>query len=138
VLAAYRTPEPRLAEGRWLAASRHVRAMMDSSDGLSTDLTRLCAASGVGATLVETLPVHPGARAVAARLGDDPERYALDGGEDFELIATLDKRAFPHLAHRFQLRFGRELSAVGTIAAEPGLRRADGSPVEAAGWDHLR
>lgn len=137
-LAVYRTPEPRLAEGRWLGASRHVRAMMDSSDGLSTDLARLCAASGVGATLAGELPVHPGARAVAARLGEDPARYALDGGEDFELIATLDKRAFPHLAHRFRLRFGRELAAVGTITAEPGLRRADGSPVEPAGWDHLR
>jgi thiamine-monophosphate kinase len=137
VLAAYRTPEPRLAEGRWLGASRHVRAMMDSSDGLSTDLARLCAASGAGAT-IETLPVHPGARLVAERLGEDPERYALDGGEDFELIATLDKRAFPHLAHRFRLRFGRELAAVGTITAEPGLRRGDGRPVEPGGWDHLR
>ena len=71
-LAVFRTPEPRLAEGRWLAASRHVRAMMDSSDGLSTDLSRLCAASGVGATLVDALPVHPGARLVAERLGDGP------------------------------------------------------------------
>ena len=137
-LAVYRRPEPRLAEGRWLGASRHVRAMMDSSDGLSTDLARLCAASGAGATLADDLPVHPGARAVAARLGEDPERYALDGGEDFELIAALDKRAFPHLAHRFRLRFGRELAAVGTITAEPGLRRGDGRPVEPGGWDHLR
>ncbi len=136
-LAVYRTPEPRVLEGRWLGASRHVRAMMDSSDGLSTDLARLCTASGVGATIGE-LPVHPGARLVAERLGDDPDRYALDGGEDFELIAALDKRAFRHLAHRFRLRFGRELTAVGTITAESGLRRADGRPVEPAGWDHLR
>ncbi len=135
--ALYRTPEPRLPEGRWLGASRHVRAMMDSSDGLSTDLARLCAASGGGATIA-TLPVHEGARLVAERRGEDPERYALDGGEDFELIAAIDARAFAHLAHRFRARFGRPLLQVGTMTAEPGLRRADGRPVEPAGWDHLR
>ena len=137
VLAAYRTPQPRLREGRWLAASRHVRAMMDTSDGLSTDLARLCAASGTGAT-IETVPVHPGARRVAARTGDDPERWALDGGEDFELLIAVEKRAFGHLAARFRAHLGRELLRVGTITAESGLRLADGTPVVPGGWDHLR
>ena len=137
VLAAYRTPEPRLREGRWLGASRHVRAMMDTSDGLSTDLTRLCAASGTGAT-VETVPVHQGARGVAAATGDDPERWALDGGEDFELLVSVEKRAFSYLAGRFRAHIGRELIRVGTMSAEPGVRRADGTPVTPSGWDHLR
>ncbi len=137
VLAAYRTPEPRLREGRWLGASRQVRAMMDTSDGLSTDLTRLCAASGTGAT-VEMVPVHDGARDVAALTGDDPERWALDGGEDFELLVSVEKRAFGHLAARFRAHTGRELIRVGTMSAEPGVRRADGTPVVPAGWDHLR
>ncbi|HEV2739586.1 MAG TPA: thiamine-phosphate kinase [Candidatus Elarobacter sp.] len=137
VLAAYRTPEPRLREGRWLAASRHVRAMMDTSDGLSTDLARLCAASGTGAR-IESVPVHEGARRVAARTGDDPERWALDGGEDFELLVSVEKRAFAHLAARIRAHTGRELLRVGTMTAEPGVRLADGTPVTPAGWDHLR
>jgi thiamine-monophosphate kinase len=137
VLAAYRTPEPRLREGRWLGASRHVRAMMDTSDGLSTDLARLCAASGAGAT-TETIPVHEGARRVAARTGDDPKRWALDGGEDFELLVAVEKRAFGHLAARFRAHTGREMLRVGTITAEPGVHLADGTPVTPAGWDHLR
>ena len=136
-LAAYRTPEPRLREGRWLAASRNVRAMMDTSDGLSTDLARLCAASGAGAT-IESVPVHDAARRVAARTGDDAGAWALDGGEDFELLVSVQKRAFGYLAGRFRAHTGRELLRVGTISAEPGVRLADGSAVTAGGWDHLR
>ena len=135
-LAAYRTPEPRLGEGRWLAGSGHVRAMMDTSDGLSTDLARLCAASGAGAT-IETVPVHDAARRVAARTGDDAERWALDGGEDFELLVSVEKRAFGYLAARFRSHTGRELVRVGTITAESGVRLADGTAVTPGGWDHL-
>jgi thiamine-monophosphate kinase len=111
--------------------------MMDLSDGLSTDLSRLCAASGVGA-VVETVPVHPGARRVAALTGDDPERWALDGGEDFELLVTVEKRAFAHLAVRLAATTGEQLVRIGTITAEPGVRRADGTPIPPAGWDHFR
>jgi thiamine-monophosphate kinase len=137
LLAAFRTPEPRLAEGRWLGASRHVRAMMDSSDGLSTDLWRLCAASRVGA-IVETVPVDPAARELAARVGDDPERYALDGGEDFELLVAIERRAFAHLALRFRARFGKELVRLGTLCEGAGVRFANGTPIAPTGWDHVR
>ena len=136
-LAAFRTPQPRLREGRWLGASRHVRAMMDVSDGLSTDLARLGAASGTGAT-IEHVPVHDAARRVAERTGDDPQSWALHGGEDFELLAAIDKRAFGHLAGRFRAHFGRDLIAVGSITEGDGVRLADGTPVAASGWDHLR
>jgi thiamine-monophosphate kinase len=136
-LAAFRRPEPRLREGRWLGASRHVRAMMDLSDGLSTDLARLCAASGAGA-VIEHVPVHDAARRVAERTGDDPQAWALGGGEDFELLAAIDKRAFGHLAGRFRAHFGRELLAVGRITEGAGVRLAGGAPVAASGWDHLR
>jgi thiamine-monophosphate kinase len=135
-LVAFRTPQPRLREGRWLGASRHVRAMMDVSDGLSTDLARLCAASGAGAT-IERVPVHDAARAVAEATGDDAQAWALGGGEDFELLAAVDKRAFAHLAGRFRAHFGRELLAVGRITEGAGVRLADGTPVTPSGWDHL-
>ena len=136
-LQAYRTPEPRLAEGRWLGASRSVHAMMDTSDGLSTDLARLARASRTGAT-IETVPVAAAARAIAERSGADPERWALDGGEDFELIVAVATRAFGHLAARFHARFGRELLRVGFATDEGGVRFAGGETVTSAGWDHLR
>jgi thiamine-monophosphate kinase len=135
-LVAFRTPRPRLREGRWLGASRHVRAMMDVSDGLSTDLARLCAASRVGAT-IESVPVHEAARTVAEHTGDDPQAWALGGGEDFELLACIEKRAFGHLAGRFRAHFGRELLAVGRITDGAGVRFADGTIVAQSGWDHV-
>ncbi len=136
-LAAFRSPRPRLREGRWLGASRSVRAMMDLSDGLSSDLIRLCAASGAGAT-IDTIPVHDAARRAAARTRDDAERWALDGGEDFELLVTVEKRAFAHLAERFRAHFGRALLAVGRITEGAGVRLANGLALDAGGWDHLR
>ncbi len=138
-LARFLTPQPRVAEGRWLAASANVHALMDSSDGLSTDLTRLARASGCGATL-DSVPIDPAAEAVARAAGDDPLAYALDGGEDFELIAAVAPRAFPHLALRFAHRFGRPLLPIGRLDPQPGLRlreAATARDLTAAGWDHL-
>lgn len=136
VVRAFRTPQPELAAGRWLGASRYVHALMDSSDGLSTDVVRMCAASAVGAVL-ETVPLDEGARRVAELLDEDAQRYALDGGEDFALIAAVSARAFGYLAARFAQRFGRPLLRVGTFGPHAGLRDSGGSPIAAGGWDHL-
>ena len=54
VLKKHFYPEPRLALGEWLAAHRYATAMIDTSDGLSTDLRHICQASGVGATVWST------------------------------------------------------------------------------------
>lgn len=136
---AFAMPQPRVREGRWLAASAGVRTMMDLSDGLSIDLARLAKASACGA-VVETVPVHPLARAVADMAGSVAERYALDGGEDFELLVSIAPRAFPHLARRFSQRFGRPLLAIGRLEKEPGLRLTQAGTLRElapTGYDHL-
>lgn len=138
-LAAHRTPVPRVDEGRWLGASRNVRAMMDCSDGLSTDLARLCAASNAGAR-IERVPVADAAAAAAQRLQQDPAAFALAGGEDFELLVAVAARAFDHLSRRFAARFGRPLERIGTIEADARLVLVkDGreEPLSRAGWDHF-
>ncbi len=134
-LRAFRRPEPRVAEGQFLAASRNVTAMMDCSDGLSTDLRRLASASGCGA-IVESIPVAPAARAVAQALAEDPQRFALAGGEDFELIAAIRPRAFRHLAARYAARFKRELFRVGVLREGSDVVW-NGSALERFGWDHF-
>lgn len=133
-------PTPRIAEGRWLAASRHVHAMMDISDGLSTDLLRMCARSKCGA-LIERIPVAESVPAAAAAAGEKPEVYALGAGEDFELLVAVRAGGFTYLAKRFEKHFGRTLERVGAMRAEPGLfMQGDGGEQElaATGWDHFR
>ncbi|MGC1381767.1 MAG: thiamine-phosphate kinase [Candidatus Baltobacteraceae bacterium] len=134
-LLAFRRPQARGAQGRFLAASRNVRAMMDCSDGLSTDLARLCIASGCGASL-ESVPVAASARAYAAANGEDPERFALAGGEDFELIVAIRARAFGHLAARYEGRFGQALERIGVLCEGDGVVW-DGAPLLRLGWDHF-
>jgi thiamine-monophosphate kinase len=134
-LRAFRRPHARCSEGRFLAASRSVHAMIDCSDGLSTDLDRLCTASGVGAVL-DRVPVAPAAEKLARSRGDEPERFALAGGEDFELLFTVEARAFRSLALRFANRFGRTLERIGTVRTERGIEfRAE--RLERTGWDHF-
>jgi thiamine-monophosphate kinase len=134
-LRAFRRPEARIAEGRFFAASRNVRAMMDLSDGLATDVRRLAGASGCGAEL-SNIPVARSASALSSVRKDDPQRFALCGGEDFELLVAIRPRAFPHLAARYKSHFGRELAPVGVLRAEKGLTW-NGEPLELSGWDHF-
>jgi thiamine-monophosphate kinase len=143
-VAAHLRPEPRLAVGRALAQSGRVHAMMDISDGLASDLARLCAASQMGAEVEEKLiPLHDQAPALAARLGADAMQWALTGGEDFELLITClpgDVEILGALVDDSQPGLG--LKRVGKITKSRGvsLQLLDGSEKEITltGFDHFR
>jgi thiamine-monophosphate kinase len=127
-------PEPRLELGRWLAERKLATAMMDVSDGLSSDLPRLCAASGVGALIDPAkLPVLRGLALEHAR------QLTLHGGDDYELLFTVSPRNLALLSAKFQkLR----LTQIGKITADRGVRiiGKNGRPVplRVAGWDPFR
>jgi thiamine-monophosphate kinase len=134
---AHRNPEPRVNEGRWLAGSANVHAMMDVSDGLSTDLRRLAAASACAA-VIENVPVAESAREIAAARGEDSAAFALAGGEDFELLAAVNPRAFRYLSGRFEKRFGRPLHNIGRLRKGDGvfiIKGGDEQPLASTGWD---
>jgi thiamine-monophosphate kinase len=78
-------PTPQVEVGRYLSSRRLATAMIDVSDGLSSDLAHLCRESGVGAQITG-LPVNPNLFGYLAE--DDAMQKALHGGEDFELLFT--------------------------------------------------
>jgi thiamine-monophosphate kinase len=78
-------PEPRIELGRVLREKGLASAMIDTSDGLSTDLGHICEESGVGAELqAEAIP-----RASVGKPAREVDlQFALHGGEDYELLFT--------------------------------------------------
>jgi thiamine-monophosphate kinase len=132
-LSAHRTPLPRCEVGAWLAANGYARAMMDLSDGLSVDLPRLCRESGVGAEIV--LSKIPTIRGVLAEL-------ALHGGEDYELLFTVDPRKATRMERRYPSSFPR-ITRIGSISAAPIVRMKDevtsrSQALPESGYDHFR
>ena len=118
---------PRIREGRQLASSGVVTAMIDLSDGLSRDLPRICSSAIVEET---GLPIHDDAKVAATESGIGHRSalaHALHDGEDYELLFSAS--APPPVGTR-----------IGTVTAQGGiaLRRRDGTvePVVSQGWEH--
>lgn len=126
-------PQPRLELGQWLAENRLATAMMDVSDGLSTDLPRLCAASGVGARIdADSLPV--------GSLTDlqDARKLALHGGDDYELLFSVARKSAERIPKEFR---GLRLTKIGEMTRQRKILVAEGTetvPLEPGGWDPFR
>jgi thiamine-monophosphate kinase len=127
---AYRRPLAQIVPGQRLLG--HATAAADVSDGLVTDLSHICTASGVGGRLrVDLVPTLLGFEDAARALGRDPARIALSGGEDFQLVFTA-----PVSGTTDELA-----TLVGEVTAEAGVVCVgeDGVPLDGdfAGFDHF-
>lgn len=134
-LGRHLTFTPRVREAKLLAGAlgRRLHAMIDLSDGLSLDVSRVCEASGAGAVLDEEklrAIISEDARAMAEGDGRSPMDHALSDGEDFELLFAAEGEV--EVA-------GVDVFPVGEIA-DKGLwvRRVDGrlEPLEPRGYVH--
>jgi thiamine-monophosphate kinase len=123
-------PQPRVVQGLWLRKHRKASAAMDLSDGLSTDLARLCTESGVSAEVkASALPLSRGASIA----------MALHGGEDYELLFTAP--ASEEMPRRIA---GIAITPIGRILPansrrpKVSLLTETGSQVlEPHGWEHF-
>ena len=120
---------------------RHIQlkptSMIDISDGLASEVFHICKQSNVGALIEETgVPIHPEAQLLALKFKLDPITCALNGGEDYELLFTIDPKDID------KIRFLPEIYIAGEILeAKDGIKlQTQGGnmhPLKAQGWVHF-
>ncbi len=127
--------EPRVKEALKIAAMVDINAMIDISDGLSSDLNRICAHSGVGAIInAQQLPISHDARKL-----EDPLSSALNDGEDFELLFTLSQKQSKSLLNQWDDPVLIKQIGVITDTAKMQIKMPDGELKELRpkGYNHL-
>jgi thiamine-monophosphate kinase len=135
-------PTARIAEGRWLNERRLASAAIDLSDGLSGDLRHLCEESRVGAEVeLDRIPISPACQAYARTIGVSPIRFALAGGEDYELLFTASPRDRGTIERGTRTR-GYRMTRIGTIRPQQfGIQMTiDGrtEPMPVTSYEHFR
>src|SRR6185369_13903823 len=139
VLLRQLRPEPRVGWGMVLGEERLATAMIDLSDGLSSDINHLCAASAVGALIdASLLPIDERVVELCGRRALDPLQLALHGGEDYELLFTVKPEHAARLPRRVD---GVELKRIGEVmSANYGVKISEGSRIwdlKPGGWKHF-
>ncbi len=140
LLLRHLQPEPRVGWGLLLGDQRLATAMIDISDGLSSDLNHLCEESNVGALIDSaSIPIDQLVTEICGRRALDPLMLALHGGEDFELLFTVKPENVSKLPKRVD---GIKVTRVGEIkAAADGVQIAEGAKIwklEPGGWEHFK
>lgn len=132
-------PVPKVQEGRLLAKSGYVTAMIDISDGLASEVHHICEASGTGAELyMDNIPLSDNVRQVAEHVGKKPYDLALYGGEDYELLFTCQQDKVQEILEKC----GTQLTIVGQIVETPHhvtIEDSSGNmvPLKPRGYDHF-
>jgi len=143
VRARHLLPVPRVREGRLLSATAGIGAVLDLSDGLARGVREIARASCVGAEIyADCLPIAPTTRQVAAAHAQAPLRYALGGGEDYELLFSLRPSHLPAVREALRTACGTPVAVIGCLLPpEEGLTLWQGGrrfPLGEGGWEHFQ
>ncbi|MCT4645707.1 MAG: thiamine-phosphate kinase [Carboxylicivirga sp.] len=136
-------PEPRIDEGRWLAQQKGVHAMMDISDGISSDLKHILKASGKAAAIqMDILPISLKMNKQASVYNWNRIELAAAGGEDYELLVTIQGDKYDAISQQFLKAFNKPLHPIGRITeGEPSIRWFNESEEihpDKIGFDHFK
>jgi len=133
---------PRVPEARQLAALVTIHAMIDLSDGLSTDLNHIARESGVAAEIMaDTIPISDDAKRLAKDSGKTPLEHALNDGEDFELLLAVEPVDAQDLLKQNPLKsvkltyIGRITEGSGVTIVQPDGKR---QPLKPGGYEHFK
>jgi len=121
-VARHRRPVPRVRIGALLGRNRAATACMDLSDGLADAVRQVALASGLGAAIdAADVPIAAAARAWFARAGRDAVTTAIAGGDDYELLFTVPRRARGRLRTVVRQGRGVPITKIGTLTRDPAL-----------------
>ena len=132
-------PHARLREGLALAQTQAATASIDSSDGLAWSLHEISLASNVGFAL-DNLPIAQEAEKFAKIHGLDAAELTLYGGEEYELLVTIQPKLWQD-AKKAVKNVGGSLIRIGRVTKEKNLLlKTVGRTVyiEARGWEHFK
>ncbi|MGA2623100.1 MAG: thiamine-phosphate kinase [Bacteroidota bacterium] len=145
-LEAYKTaiekhlmPKPRLDVARLIADRVSVHAMIDISDGLASEVHRMCLNSGVGAKVYEhNIPVESVTQTIAREFSEHPTDYALYGGEEYELLFAATDEEFEKLECLTD-----DVTILGRVtekseSIELVRENGEAEALKFGGWDHFR
>lgn len=139
----HHNPIAQVAEGKFLARQMSVHAMMDISDGISSDLEHILKASGKSAVVfLENLPINQGLKNVAKKQTWNLLELAVSGGEDYELLFTMQANDFERLNIDFFKQFKKNIVKIGEIrkgnAKIKWLLHDREIPFFSKGFDHFK
>jgi len=139
---AHLLPKVYLREGRFLAQQRCVHAMIDVSDGLSSDLAHIVEESNAGARIYEEkISLSSNLKKFCTQFNFNLVKFALAGGEDYTLLLTIPPEYAGNVADNYRKSFQQPLYSIGEITDSHKIEliRPDGEirVITPTGWNHF-
>ncbi|MBC9784601.1 thiamine-phosphate kinase [Heliobacterium chlorum] len=146
LISRHLDPTPRVKEALVVAELGGVTAMMDVSDGVSSEVNHICKASGCGARIdLASLPISLAAQRLTESCGRSVFPWALSGGEDYELIFTVSPEKVSSLMASARKKTGTDFTVIGHLtepgdgitAVHPDINDGAPFPLTAKGYNHF-
>jgi len=121
LIGRHHLPVPCLDIGKWLSELPGVHAMIDLSDGIESDMHRIMESSDTGAEIdLDKIPVSETLKKVSEKYNWNKYEIAVNGGEDYCLMLTVENRQFEYIKNNFSTHFSKPLYPIGKITDHKG------------------